>query len=284
MKTNTKKIGITVKVSDGDKPIIAPTVYPDNYADFNFDEKVDAMARAVNEGIKHRPELPELTAEEARRHITLTVMNAEKNAERLETTPHFLFADGELAAVPRWRISENASFIVSNDLAAHMGLTPDEVLQIGQQNINSQHFEAESMRETLMKMMGQDIPPEIMMEMLPPMSGPEMIVMSNEQKMQGASVLLSQQTLDELHEKNGDYVIIPSSIHEVIAVPITDDISPDELRAMVKEVNGTQVAPEEQLSDNIMMYDGQKLSLVGDTFKLEMEQQTMKQESVKFAM
>ncbi len=284
MKTNTKKIGITVKVSDGDKPIIAPTVYPDNYADFNFDEKVDAMARAVNEGIKHRPELPELTAEEARRHITLTVMNAEKNVERLENTPHFTFADGELAAVPRWRIDESASFIVTDQLAAHMGLTSDEVLQIGQQNLDHQHFEAQSMRDVLMQMMGADIPPEILSEMMPPTDGPEMIVMTNEQRVQGAAVLLSHETLDEVHDRIGDYVILPSSIHEIIAVPITDDMTPEQLRAMVQEVNGTQVALEDQLSDQVLMYDGQKLTVVGNTFRPEMEQESMKQESIKFKM
>ncbi len=135
-----------------------------------------------------------------------------------------------------------------------------------------------------MTMMPLEMMEQMPPEMLFPAGGPDMIVMSNEDKLQGANVLLSQKTLDELHEKIGDYVIIPSSIHEVIALPITDEMSPQQMREMVQEVNGTQVAPEERLSDQIMIYNGQKLSLVGDTFKPEMEPQTMKPQTMRFAM
>ena len=46
-------------------------------------------------------------------------------------------------------------------------------------------------------------------------------------------------------------------------------MSPEELRNMVHEVNVTQVAPQDFLSDNIMKYDGQKLSLVRDDLKMD---------------
>ena len=43
------------------------------------------------------------------------------------------------------------------------------------------------------------------------------------------------------------------AIHEVIAIPSRyEDL--ESLSAMVKEVNSTQVAEEEQLSDNVYMY------------------------------
>ncbi len=40
----------------------------------------------------------------------------------------------------------------------------------------------------------------------------------------------------------------------MILVPVNDRFDPDELRAMVSEINTTQVAPDEVLSDNVYIY------------------------------
>ena len=46
--------------------------------------------------------------------------------------------------------------------------------------------------------------------------------------------------------------ILPSSIHEVLAIAMGD---PDELRQLVCEVNDTQVVPQERLSYNVYKYE-----------------------------
>ena len=58
---------------------------------------------------------------------------------------------------------------------------------------------------------------------------------------------------------------MPSSIHEVILIPDTLDMDIRYMKAMVKEVNGTEVAPDEVLSDNVYRYDI-------DTDRIEMMQ------------
>ena len=61
--------------------------------------------------------------------------------------------------------------------------------------------------------------------------------------------------LEELSETIGsDLYILPSSVHECIAVS-TELGDPETLAEMVQEVNGSQVAPEEQLSDHVYHYD-----------------------------
>ena len=50
--------------------------------------------------------------------------------------------------------------------------------------------------------------------------------------------------------KNG-YYIVPSSIHEVLLVPITKTADPEALRSCTKTVNSTVVAPNEILGDHI---------------------------------
>lgn len=53
---------------------------------------------------------------------------------------------------------------------------------------------------------------------------------------------------------NGDFYILPSSIHELLAVPVsTAEI--EELRQMVKEVNDNEVAPEEILGYEVYRYN-----------------------------
>lgn len=75
---------------------------------------------------------------------------------------------------------------------------------------------------------------------------------------------------DKLHalaeQLQDDLYILPSSIHEVIAVPASMG-KPDELAQMVAEVNMAQVSLEERLSNQVYHYDKdlRKVSLATDT-------------------
>ena len=59
----------------------------------------------------------------------------------------------------------------------------------------------------------------------------------------------------------GDFFILPSSIHELLVVPKQDGMDYSSLEAMVQEVNATQVAPEEKLSDHVYEYDAKEKEL-----------------------
>ena len=138
---------------------------------------------------------------------------------------------------------------------------------MGQDNINAQHFEAKPLRQVLAETMGLD---EEMMDLMGPSDVPEMIVLTTEDKLQGAKALLSKEALSEVYDQvGGDFVVLPSSIHEVLCLPIRDDMDAETLKNMVREVNGTQVAPNERLSDNVFKFDGSKLTLVGDSLQMD---------------
>ena len=51
-----------------------------------------------------------------------------------------------------------------------------------------------------------------------------------------------------------DLYILPSSIHELILLPFDDTKDKEALKRMVMEINGTQVAADEVLSDNVYIY------------------------------
>lgn len=73
----------------------------------------------------------------------------------------------------------------------------------------------------------------------------------------GASALLFQDIFRKYCEKKNlpSCNIIPSSIHEVLIVPSDVDIDTEVLKAMVDEVNRSEVKPEEQLEPVIYSYD-----------------------------
>lgn len=59
-------------------------------------------------------------------------------------------------------------------------------------------------------------------------------------------------------------MVLPSSVHEVIIVPAEEmEVTPQECRAMVREINDTTVRPEERLSDKVQYYDVANERLVG---------------------
>lgn len=259
IKTNVIEHGISVRT---DNSIVAPSISIDDAYQAYLDNKATIediagnLAKTAIEASNPSLKMPEFTLEEAKKHITLNVICAERNQELLQTVPYYMM--GDLAVVPRWQIDENASFLVTKDIAKKIGLCDEEVLQIGMDRINQTVFRVDSMESVLAGMVGADEVPDM---------GAKMYVLTNESTINGSNVLLSKATLDKVHDELGsDIVILPSSRHECLALKITDDMQPDDLRRMVREVNATTVDPADFLSDNIYKYDGHKITVVGESF------------------
>lgn len=84
----------------------------------------------------------------------------------------------------------------------------------------------------------------------------EMYVLTNSQKLYGASCIFYKDVLKEFAKNFGKNIfILPSSIHEVILVPINEQITPSSLSLMVKDVNSEVVDNSEILSDHAYIYD-----------------------------
>ena len=82
-----------------------------------------------------------------------------------------------------------------------------------------------------------------------------MYVLTNKQKLNGAAEVLNRSVMERIIGQIGkDFYILPSSIHEVLIVPAMPDMEASMLEDMVREVNQTQVNPEDRLSDNVYVY------------------------------
>lgn len=83
-----------------------------------------------------------------------------------------------------------------------------------------------------------------------------MYVLTNEHKFHGAGCILYGNLLKEIADKWGcDICIIPSSIHETLLIPMSAAGSCAVTSQMVREVNQTQVSPEEILSDHVYQFN-----------------------------
>ena len=78
-----------------------------------------------------------------------------------------------------------------------------------------------------------------------------MLVVTNAATSFGAGVITSRRVVKRISQMLGEtnLVLIPSSVHEILALPAYMSFGSN-LSDLVKEVNGSEVAEEEQLSDN----------------------------------
>lgn len=82
-----------------------------------------------------------------------------------------------------------------------------------------------------------------------------MYVLTNKIRTNGAVCMIYDNVIKNFaKEMKKDLFILPSSVHEVILVPVADGITREELENMVKEVNDNELDEIDILSDHIYYY------------------------------
>lgn len=147
-------------------------------------------------------------------------------------------------------------------------LTLDKLFEIAMVNTNKEHFIAKSMFEVAPKLFtGENVMGDSSLDtndfssVTDELGG--MFVVSNKPVHRGASVLVNEEALNDLHRILGDFLIIPSSIHEIIVVRDSASLlSYNTLKEMIKDVNNTELKEFERLSYNLFRYNGKNLEVV----------------------
>ena len=89
-----------------------------------------------------------------------------------------------------------------------------------------------------------------------------MKVLTNDKRIQGAACVLYPGILEKISEESRkNLFVLPSSVHEVILLEDTGEENPEDLKRMIYEVNRTNVAAEEVLSDSLYYYDRKQKNL-----------------------
>ena len=276
-KTNHTEEGIVIRL-EGSK--LGSVIIPQQlYQEYQNGRPMSSIVDKVIQTVQATKALPplSLTMEEAREHLYCTLINYEKNREVLKDVPCERYHD--LAIVPRWRVSEEASFLVRNDICRQLRLCPDELLEIAMSNTHNQGYQLSTMNEVLKSLM-----PEGMMDFADNamFTGPDMYVLTNPQRMDGAVIISDPIIMREVYEKIGDLVyILPSSRHETILLKQSDCPDTAALQEMVSTINATEVAESDRLSNNIYAYDGRTVTMVDTRKQSQTQTQTQEQSQHK---
>jgi hypothetical protein len=288
-KTNREVDGLNFYDIPGLKNA-TPTIYVNNlYEEYertgNYEEVVRMAAETMERGIKSfndeiKAEL--LDTSRLKDNVFFTLINAEQNREILKTVPHREFED--LAIVYRWNLGNDSlgtyTNLVDNDLAKKEGLTENDLYNAANKNTKELFpILVKNMNEVISEIIfGESgIDEEMQKEFSEVMQEtPDencMYVITNESKLFGAASMLYEEPIHELAEQvGGDLYILPSSVHEVIAVP-ADFGSPEELAEMVYEINMEQVDINDRLSNQVYHYDRdlRTLRLATDTINKSLD-------------
>lgn len=276
-KINQKLDGLSLKM-DGEQDRVSPTIYiNDMYehykscGDLNtvLESAGQSMLRATAKGTVIQKGLNFDNAEEK---IVFQLINTEQNKEMLEHIPHREWKDLSII----YRLVTNVdkegieSAVVREGLAEKLGMTEEQLFKHAVENTrNIFPPSVRSMNDVMRDMfMADGMPMEVVEMMLGEVPADKMMyVISNDRGINGAISMLYEDQLHALAEKIGtDLYILPSSIHETIAVSV-DMGNPEELAQMVSEINMDQVSLQERLSNQVYHYDKdlRVLSMATDT-------------------
>lgn len=193
----------------------------------------------------------------ARHHVVYKLINKELNEKLLQTIPHRDFMDlcmvyyyvansdefGQASILihdshmDMWKSDEEQLYKLAIENTPQ--LLPAQVIHMSKM-LKDMVEHSENADTAIMDDVDEQFP---------------MYVMTNESKLYGAAVMAYPYALQDFSDQIGQNLyIIPSSVHEVILVPDTQNRG-QILNEMVKEVNQTAVDPKEVLSNHIYYYD-----------------------------
>ncbi len=248
-----RREAVTVRLPDQQ---VSPTIFMEQILEkYEGGMSLEEISRSLIEECRRiaryaRPvSLPE-DKEEVKSRIFRKLINFEWNRGSLFDLPHRKFMD--LAVVYYYETpcptgQDGFVTIRSRDLC-QWGMSFDELDRAAAENERRERrIQVKPLQEVLFG--------EVMDRVNAPEMAAPIYVMMNISRTFGAAGLLNQTYLRQLSEElHHNLFILPSSIHELILTPDCGYFSRSDLTDMVREINATQVKPEEVLSDHVYEY------------------------------
>lgn len=262
-KTNEQLEGLVLRF-EGEA--ISPTIYPRNmYESYKDGLSVQDIVTFISPTLfdkKCYPPLPELTPENAEKSISFSLINKEKNKELLKQCPYKEVHD--LAAVPKFHVSQEASFVVNNNVMQYLRMTKEEILDIAQKNTESTAFECKRLEDLVKDILVEDGVDRQEIDEILPMEKSPLHIISNPQRLDGSCAILSDSFMQKVAEQiqSDELYLLPSSRHEMLVVD-AHGVDSSFLKATIMEVNSdpTVIYEEDFLSNSIYKYDAKTHSI-----------------------
>lgn len=219
-------------------------------------------------------------------NIVFKLINYAKNEELLKTIPHIKYLDLAIVFYYLYLGSSlgEGTIIITNEHLQMWGINQERLSEDAKENTSKllpyelKHMDevikeilSEDLKEEFKRMtmdqtgcseedIGEEEAEEFVSQMISTLKqtpqNVEMFMLSNIYKSNGAACMLYHSVLQEAAKKRGKNIyILPSSVHEVILLFVNKGGETEKLKKMVTEINETQVAREEVLSNSIYRYD-----------------------------
>ncbi|MDD6039143.1 MAG: DUF5688 family protein [bacterium] len=205
----------------------------------------------------------------ARERLVIQLINYEGNRIRLQTIPHVRYLDFAITFCYYldYSDSEMATIQVTNHHLNMWNITVEELKK--QALANSPNLLPHNIlpiTEVMRRLLdSQNCCDDLISELFTEQSVP-MYVLTNNKQNYGAACILYPDVLASFARKlDSSFYVLPSSIHEVILLPVERPIEEETLLWMVKSVNTEQLSPTEILSDHIYYYEKES-DLLSDHF------------------
>lgn len=277
LKTNRELQGLSIR---NQNEVAAPTVYlEDYYAEHLNGKEINQIAKEIIDLSNQRKLSVNNIIENIQDYewvkprLRVKLINYEKNTKLFQTVLNERMLD--LAIVPYILISKGEgvmSSIVNYQLLDNWGIQKEEVIKLAKENtMSTEPVIIENMKDYILQMMFNQISSRIisereddqeeliriLMEKDKDVSQMDMYISTNRDNLYGAFVAMQKKNLLELANQIGIEMlyILPSSIHEIIVIPAYENIEIENLREMVFNINRTDVAEEDFLSDIVYLFD-----------------------------
>lgn len=208
------------------------------YKKGNCDELIDAIPDFI------------LNYSNIDRLLSIGLIKRDWNEKLLQDIPSKSFLDLEVIVLIVLHINDSKACLkVSNDLLRAWDKAFDAVFERAYFNYMQNRPNIRSMAQFLKS---RDIDVTEFEDEIPPM-----YILSNNDFYYGAGYLTSSKVMNQLVDKfNSDLIVIPSSIHEALIIPMSEfkGMTSMLINDMINEVNTTTVEPNEQLSDHCYIY------------------------------
>ena len=226
------------------KPVLYMEHFESMYEKEGYYAVASEMLEMCKEGNDHgiSERLAEITDWEYAKHNLRLCIGVKVDYPDCITYP-FLDLELYVRVIVSSTEGNTTSYKVKEHLLNMWGITREQLLK---QSINCTmpHYTIKTMGEMLYEMSGDEIY----------LGNSNILIGTTAEKMNGASIIYCTELLKNIANiLNDDVIILPSSIHEVIFQPLGDS-DLDDYTMMVQEINATEVAPHEVLSNHAYLF------------------------------
>lgn len=256
IKNNETLTGLIIQKDDSR---VAPMIYLEEfYKQYESGIQPENILKTIaNIRVKHDddidvPSLDFLTDYEASKgNIILKFVNAENNAAFLEDKPHRIIADLALVYAVKVDCHKyediNCSCTINNSMLETWNVTEDMLYEVAISNLKENtSIDFCSMN----KLLGTE-----------DNVCTNIYVLTNINRLYGSVLVLLKEEMKKIKENIGNFIMLPSSIHEWILIAnidINNELELEHMATMITEINNT-LEPSIVLSNHVYVYDDEKI-------------------------